>query len=661
MLQFFRKYQRFFFAIVTVVIVISFSFFGTFSTMGQGESMKPDRVLLQTSDGSSVTEREMALICQLISTTGWNPSQIVEKEILSTGIGLLMARQHFEAIKPDLESRLEAIRNYRPYVHPLYPQFSAEAVWQRFVPQLTQQFALLKEKSDQVTVETLAVLFQLYLSERSLPPQFLKQVLAYQLQQQGLPVDPRLQSGDLSLFGFHSLEDWFGKTFVSLLGQYVIQGARLAEARGCKVGMDMVRQNFNQQIQGEDYRGVIYSMGGDERLILKTWQSILLFQELDHQVSSQVQLDALLGQRFHDYSKESLTLELYELPESLRLSSLSDLFELQVYLEAGSELTDQKVEIEYVSVNHRDLLRGISVKQTWDWEILDANWQKLSTQFPKWCPLASHAAVVRMQQLDKLSKEDRWAVDQFAREQILKEQPERIQRAFDLATSSQITVSLRPEGLGPLNLADPTAFIAKLHTSSQFEYTDAQNKELRVTVLNRALEKQTLSFEQAKQEGMLSKMLERRLKGKAGRQIFQNLLRQIETACIELGIPVPEKEIPDSFYVRNRFVADVHKMRQQCAQGTAWTDGGVLGWKKRVEKIERNNPLSFARQEMFAVPLHGWSEVVSIQPGTPAFYQVIGQDKPPAGGVEQESAFLVLDAKRRFALQVILPTLKDSL
>lgn len=660
MLQFFRKYQRFFFAIVTVVIVVSFSFFGTFSTMGQGESTKPDRVLLQTSDGSAVTEREMALLCQLITTTGWNPSQIVDKEILSTGIGLLMARQHFEAIKPELETRLDAIRNYRPYTHPLHPQVSAEAVWQRFIPQLTQQLALLKQKSDQVTVETLALLFQLYLAEKSLPPQFLKQVLAYQLQQQGLPIDPRLQQGDLSLFGFHSLEDWFGQTFVSLVGQYVIQGARLCEARGCKVGMDAVRQSFSQQIQGEDYRGVIYSMGGDERLVLKTWQSILLFQELCQTVGNQMQLDELLGRQFHDYSKESLTLELYELPDALRLSSLQDLFELQVYLEASSELIDQKVEIEYVSVSHRDLLRGISVKQTWDWEILDENWRKLSTQFPKWCSPANHTTLTRMQQLDKLSKEDRLAVDQFAREQILKEQPERIQRAFDLATSSQITVSLRPEGLSSLHLADPTAFLAKLHASSQFEYTDGQNQELRVTVLNRDTEKQILSFEQAKKEGILAKMLERRLKGKTGRQVFQNLLKQIETACVEFGIPVPEKEIPDAFYVRNRFVADVHKMRQLCAQGAAWTDGGVLGWKKRVEKIERNHPFPFARQEMFSVPLHGWSEVVSTQPGTPAFYQVIEHNQRE-DHVEPSSDFLALDAKRRFALQTLLPTLKDSL
>ncbi len=33
MLAFFRKYQRYFFLVITIVIVISFSFFGTYSTL----------------------------------------------------------------------------------------------------------------------------------------------------------------------------------------------------------------------------------------------------------------------------------------------------------------------------------------------------------------------------------------------------------------------------------------------------------------------------------------------------------------------------------------------------------------------------------------------------------------------------------------------------
>ena len=36
MLQFLRKYQRFFFLIITVVIVISFSFFGSYSNTDMG-------------------------------------------------------------------------------------------------------------------------------------------------------------------------------------------------------------------------------------------------------------------------------------------------------------------------------------------------------------------------------------------------------------------------------------------------------------------------------------------------------------------------------------------------------------------------------------------------------------------------------------------------
>src|ERR1019366_8989292 len=58
MLEFFRRYQRGFFIVITVVIVISFSFFGTFQTFDSKQ--QDDRVAFTALDGSKVRRSDIA-------------------------------------------------------------------------------------------------------------------------------------------------------------------------------------------------------------------------------------------------------------------------------------------------------------------------------------------------------------------------------------------------------------------------------------------------------------------------------------------------------------------------------------------------------------------------------------------------------------------------
>src|SRR5579871_6574614 len=103
MLQFFRTYQRFFFIIVTVVIVISFSFFGTFSSLSQTSAL-PDRVVVTGVEGSPIMHRDLQALCELIAFSSvdrvdrqhqrlnlFNDS-VIEKELMATGIGMMLAR-----------------------------------------------------------------------------------------------------------------------------------------------------------------------------------------------------------------------------------------------------------------------------------------------------------------------------------------------------------------------------------------------------------------------------------------------------------------------------------------------------------------------------------------------------------------------------------------
>ena len=66
MLEFFRRYQRAFFIVITVVIVISFSFFGTFQTFSGSE--QDDSVAFTALDGSKVRRSEVSDMVTFLTT-----------------------------------------------------------------------------------------------------------------------------------------------------------------------------------------------------------------------------------------------------------------------------------------------------------------------------------------------------------------------------------------------------------------------------------------------------------------------------------------------------------------------------------------------------------------------------------------------------------------
>ena len=62
----FRKYQRYFFLLVTVVIIISFSFFGTYSTIS---NVSPrEQTAFVAIDGTEISRAELDQLVMFIST-----------------------------------------------------------------------------------------------------------------------------------------------------------------------------------------------------------------------------------------------------------------------------------------------------------------------------------------------------------------------------------------------------------------------------------------------------------------------------------------------------------------------------------------------------------------------------------------------------------------
>ncbi len=772
MLSFFRKHQRFFFIVVTSVVVVSFCFFGTLGSQSRVQEL-PDRAVVKAVDGSEIMQRDLATLCRMIGSSpldrhgmerGIPPNllndSVIEKELIASGMAMLLARHYFEELRPDLETRLARIKSYRPYAHAQYPHIGAEAIWRQFLPSLTEHLNVLRMKSDQLTFETLSILFQLYLDQAMLPADFLKQILTNQLAQQGLPQDPILAHSDLSLFGFHSLEDWFGPRFVELAGQFIMNAARFADQHGYQVSNEAVRTELYQNIvngyrevsrqdkvEGEAvvayYQRKMHEWGIDERQMLSSWRQVMLFRRLFQDVGNSVFLDPLPFEQFHRYTKQAVKADLYELPSHLRLRDLFDVFKLQVYLEAVSseharhknllslpqqlasldeiekrspELVERTIEVEYAQVSKEQLAREISLKETWNWEVQDASWNLLNKQFPKLFSSPAQSVSERHRALDKLDAKERLKVDAYAQQCMIDQQPERIAAALDRSAMRQQKFGLRGAGLlGPFHqinnqqqlidllraapIRGQEAFAEqKKVEQSLYLYSEDQQTFYRIAVLDRSEERTLLSFAQVQRDGTLDRILDKRLeeaypdirrkhaaqfqktdgtwkpymevREKVGRVVFADLLKAIEESNHSLAqaLSLNETELPSAFYAQNRLYRFMNQVKGQIeanAEDRQWVreDSEAAAslsdqWKlvKKCQRIERSSDFNFAKEQMFTIPVGGWSPVDIGQSGALAFYRVLHVEEPsdrPVAETVQGHQMLSLDAQRDFFLGLL--------
>src|SRR5262245_39241440 len=144
MLEFFRRYQRAFFIVITAVIIISFSFFGTFQTFSNKE--QEDKVVFTALDGTKVRRSEVSDMINFLtsdaheyifSSSGTGNALndgVIANDILAAGLAPIIADPYLTEISQELQPRLEREKRYKPYAHPRAPFLTAEQIWAYYAP-----------------------------------------------------------------------------------------------------------------------------------------------------------------------------------------------------------------------------------------------------------------------------------------------------------------------------------------------------------------------------------------------------------------------------------------------------------------------------------------------------------------------------------------------
>lgn len=683
MLQFFRKYQKIFFFVVAFMVIVSFLFFGTVNmSPGGGET-------------SAVLE-EKEVISRILSTSPFDPHAplfcnegTLQKEWMASGMGLIVARAYFAEIRPELNQRLEQARIFRPYVHPRDPEISARAVWKNYAPRMLTEMARITNPATdgEPKVETLAQLFRLHMEQMRLPPVLLQRFLAFQLNQKGMEVDPSMSAERLSLFGFESIQDWFGQKWVDRVCEVTLRAATLARKQGYKISSSQVRQTLLSNI-AKNYQKVFQ---GDppspqqcERLLieearhlglslssfLEGWKTVFLSLRLFEEAGKSMFLDRLPFEQFSSFANESAQVELYELPSSLQFTESLALFRFQLYLQGTSEecspsslmlpqstpslewveknapeLVERCCDVEYAMVHIDEVIAEISLSKTWEWE---AHPQK---SFPR--ELVKEGS---WETLHSLSEVDRLRVDGWVREQIVRDDPQYISTALKRKELKAETLHFRNRGgkLPFAGLKKPLLLWQELVRSGGCEQYSADGKSFyRIVGFCPKGGPRVLSYEESERDGTLAQMLDEKLmaaypevrkknpakfrkedgafapyaavKELVGRHVFADLLDQIEAVYkAEYG------ELPtiEGMVLPASFYTQYRFLSFMRASQLAIREGKPLPARWSLEQrtctLSRSSPYHFAKKELFLQPLQEWSGVQAEEKGNLLFYRVLG-------------------------------------
>lgn len=618
MMKFLRKNQRFFYLIITIVIVLSFTFFGTSGTITYDRNR--DNVAFVDIEGREVKESELNTLISFLEKEqtdlfvyggvhGFNGLNdgVFTKDFIVKGIIPKLEAHFSDQLRGEFEKTFEKEKRFKMYTHPEEKFINTGSVWTYFAPSLKKCFHKFLEL-DKIDAKWLQNRLDLILEQNRFPPYLLNQIMMQQQKQyKWITPDPKLPYLDLSLFGHHGLQDWLGKPMLELMGQFVLNGAALADREGITVSREEALADllYNHQTSYERF-GKSPAYGGrssseawqmqlkqfhlSEYDAVTLWQKVLKFRRLIESRPEGVVIDSLVFKNYQTYAKEIAEVDIYKIPKELRIRNFDDLKEFEVYLSSVAKRKERgdlslptelkslaEIEAATPSLIYREfkILHGQASKkeienqaplrEVLNWQLERKNQEILVEEFS----VLENVQEDFLKAIEELPPSTKKKIDVFTRAKILEAHPERFQEVLDRVGTEEKTLLITLEGgLPPLEgIVDRDRFIQALEksTGDTFTFSGDGNIYHKIEVVEKGEEKKLLTLEEAKARGILKGLVEKKLeayfeanrsefesgksfqevKAKVARSYFEPLTRSIYDYA-RTSDEIDEAQIPNS-------------------------------------------------------------------------------------------------------------------
>lgn len=492
MFHFLRRYQRAIFFIVTAIIILSFTFFGTYSAMVSTKGEDP--FVFTTLSGRKIRRSESQAYLAFLSngSTGGSSSVhnffndgFLERDILSTCVGQAIMHQWKDRFAPYLGKKKIQESQFSLYHHPKAPFLGTEYVWTYFIPELKDRFIAYQKESSKESEEIFKKKAALFVLEKQFPGTFVKQLLLLQQQQAAdwLEPDATIQERDFSLFGYTSASDWFGEEYMQKVVCTLLDGAEMAQKEGMSVSDEEVMNSLYRNVQSnvrhfsdlqekpfdEVVQLSLRSLGLDLTTVQKIWRDVLLFRQSFTSLPNHMAMSAFPFRTRYEENALYRKIEKYSLQPCLRVNSLEDMAELYVWqkaclmesnekpflgaykpaeevMKAWPEFVEKRYTISYRMIGPEQWEPLLRLKDLWHWQGEEKNFLKLAEKFPRLLEERREDPESRIQAIEQLPSSMRAEVDIFSKKQLLLEHPDWIEAEMKAQEMKTKTLFMHPEG-----------------------------------------------------------------------------------------------------------------------------------------------------------------------------------------------------------------------
>ncbi len=212
MLQWLRKHQKYFFIFLAIIIIISFSFFGTYSAL-----MTSDEV----EESGPILKKDLSAMTALLARDEFFTTDLVDTGFL----GQVALAHWWDGVCADLGPRFERQGAWKPFVHPENSSISAMNVWQKAAPEIPQALEIFQSSKD--VGERVAAHMALF----SMQQKFSPELLGFVLGRQAIDAECGVHcTAAPAIFGYRDVYDWMGPHLMEEAAKAVFRLAEKAEA-----------------------------------------------------------------------------------------------------------------------------------------------------------------------------------------------------------------------------------------------------------------------------------------------------------------------------------------------------------------------------------------------------------------------------------------------
>lgn len=618
MLAFFRRYQKIIFLFMTVMVMISFTFFGTTQSLIPRQKIQKGDYLFSVHKRKIYSNYfdQMVHFLELEPSFCADPFKIIELNPLNDGVisqdflgsQLLSSVLSATEFSPVFFASHAREKEYKLYVSNK-ENLSVPSIWESFAPQLKQAYEKYCGLQECSFAELIDAKVELALWNQRMNGEMVKSFLSYLSYQSGKEI---VLPHDLSLFGYHNWSDWFGKNSIEMVAKVILYGAEAAKKKGIKVAKEEVVEDLFQKsclclktlkergnitLNEEQFFQFLLSRSGIEKEnLFQIWEDVLVFRRgMDQQIASVI-LDAHALESFARVANQSVTVKGVSM-ENFQFQDEKDWMGFEIYLDVVGcaredilALPEHQKDLNTIAKNVPEFCgkRYLFEVKKLEKEQLKAKVavQELRRWQKEHIDLLHAYGIFHESDLDKLDRETADKVESFCYSQIIDLHPEWIEEALSKKTGERKRwfYSLGENSCCLEGIKSPAIFAKYLERKEKIPcYTQDQQHFYQIENIEES-ELELLSYQEAKQEGILKKLYE------SGR--YHNLQKRVQDVLtnylVQAGYTIPQEK--GKFLAAHRFIKQLQNGESSCFEPS-------IQINHFYETIDRSHP-AFSKIKM---------------------------------------------------------------